>query len=112
GAGRGQRRQPFSPRSAAGTHHLSARDRLDCRRSTALGRRGPAAGRPAVAGRSARGHMTRLTLNLALLLTGIAPGLAGADDPAPAPATPLAAPAAVGLRPYEVVYEFSAYGFN
>ena len=55
--------------------------------------------------------MKRLNLHLALLLTGIAPGLAGADDPAPGVATPVAAPA-VGLRPYEVVYEFSAYGFN
>lgn len=52
--------------------------------------------------------MNRLSLQLALLLAGIAPGGVSADDPAPA--TALAEDA--GLRPYEVVYEFSAYGFT
>ena len=52
--------------------------------------------------------MKRLKLHFALLLAGIAPGLAGADDPAPTSA----AAAGTALRPYAVVYEFRAYGFS
>jgi hypothetical protein len=51
--------------------------------------------------------MSRLNLHLALLLAGIAPGLASADEPAAAGTGP-----AVELRPYEVVYEFSTHGFT
>ncbi|HKC15876.1 MAG TPA: DUF3108 domain-containing protein [Steroidobacteraceae bacterium] len=52
--------------------------------------------------------MKRLSRHLALLLAGLAPALAGADEPAPA-----SAPAAgIALRPYAVVYEFNAYGFS
>ncbi len=56
--------------------------------------------------------MNRLNLHLAVLLAGIAPGLASADGPATAAATASAPAAGAGLRPYEVVYEFSAYGFT
>jgi hypothetical protein len=52
--------------------------------------------------------MKSLSLPLALLVAAIAPGPARAVDPAPA----TAAAAGAGLRPYEVVYEFSTYGFT
>jgi hypothetical protein len=52
--------------------------------------------------------MSRLNLLFALLLAGIAPAMAAAEDSAPTPA----ASAAAELRPYKVAYDFIAYGLN